>query len=298
MKTIQFHIVCLLPAPVGYADDTVLPSVPEGAPLTVAAKIGVPNVAQAMAPTCVVAAGNGYDHSTFVITDHIRIIRTCGESSSAPVDYTLSIAGEWTPSVAGSELLSESEVIYQAVHPADYSGIHADQRNKARDVDGESYHNSNLLCTSAEVTSGVTGVFSFTGSEDAFVYRNTKLTLTPEGKNALTQFFAYITAQGRGLYSGGTVDEDIYLHRPDGTKYTRHDALSPLIAGSPTPRQKKVTVMATDYNRVSYATGLAYERKMGSHYSYTLTLQNSILVPVGEGIKGWENGELHTGGLM
>ncbi|WP_204161490.1 fimbrillin family protein, partial [Klebsiella pneumoniae] len=157
--------------------------------------------------------------------------------------------------------------------------------------------NSNLLRTSAGVTSGATGVLSFTGGENAFVHRNTKLTLTFEGKNALTQPFAYMTVQGQGLYSGGTADEDIYLYRPDETKYTWHGILSPLTAESPTPEQKKVTVTVTDYNGVSYTASLTCERKAGSHYNYTLTLQNNILMPVGEEIKGWENGESHTGSL-
>ena len=38
MKAIQFYIVCLLPVLAGCADDTALPSVPEGTPLTVTAK--------------------------------------------------------------------------------------------------------------------------------------------------------------------------------------------------------------------------------------------------------------------
>lgn len=297
MKAIQFYIVCLLPVLAGCADDTALPSVPEGTPLTVTAEIGVPDAAQTVAPTRVVAADNGYDRSTFVTADRIRIIRTRGGSSSAPVDYTLSATGEWTPSAAGSELLFESGATYQAMYPADYSGIYADQRNKTGGVDGENYRNSNLLRTSAGVTSGATGVLSFTGGENAFVHRNTKLTLTFEGKNALTQPFAYMTVQGKGLYSGGTADEDIYLYRPDETKYTWHGILSPLTAESPTPEQKKVTVTVTDYNGVSYTASLTCERKAGSHYSYTLTLQNNILMPVGEEIKGWENGESHTGSL-
>lgn len=106
-----------------------------------------------------------------------------------------------------------------------------------------------------------------------------------------------MTVQGQGLYSGGTADEDIYLYRPDETKYTWHGILSPLTAESPTPEQKKVTVTVTDYNGVSYTASLTCERKAGSHYSYTLTLQNNILMPVGEEIKGWENGESHTGSL-
>ena len=147
------------------------------------------------------------------------------------------------------------------MYPADYSGIYADQRNKTGGVDGENYRNSNLLRTSAGVTSGATGVLSFTGDENAFVHRNTKLTLTFEGKNALTHPFAYMTVQGQGLYSGGTADEDIYLYRPDETEYTWHGILSPLTAELPTSEQKKVTVTVTDYNGVSYTASLTCERR-------------------------------------
>ena len=65
MKAIQFYIVCLLPVLAGCADDTVLPSVPEGTPLTVTAEISVPDAARTMAPTRAVATDNGYDRSTF-----------------------------------------------------------------------------------------------------------------------------------------------------------------------------------------------------------------------------------------
>ena len=297
MKVIQFYIACLLPVVAGCADEPALSSVPEGTPLTVVAEIGASSAEQPSL-TGGVAADNAYDRSTFVATDRIRITRSRGGTSSAAVDYTLSAAGSWAPSSSGSELLFESGATYQAMYPADYSGIYADQR--AGSVEGENYRKSNLLRTKAGVTANVSGVLSFTGVDaggNAFVHQNAKLTLTFEGKNQLTKDFSYMTVQGLGLYSGGSTSEIIYLYRPSASAYTWHGILAPLTGTSPTEAQKTITVSVTDFNGVVYKVTLSCERKANSHYTYTLTLKNNILIPVGEEIKGWENGESHTGTL-
>lgn len=214
MKTDRLYqtvLGCLL-LTAGCSDNALIPSLPEGTPLTVSAAICASGEgresetrAAVAAGTRAVAADNGYDRSTFAAGDKIRIIRSRNGSSSTPVDYTLNSAssgnstGEWKPSVTGTgtELLVESGATYQASYPIEYSGIRADQRKAG----GEDYRLSNLLETPEKVAIGRDGTLSFTG-ESAFVHKGVKLTLKFSGKNTLSKDFTSMTVTGNGLYSG------------------------------------------------------------------------------------------------
>ncbi len=154
MKTDRLYqtvLGCLL-LTAGCSDNALIPSLPEGTPLTVSAAICASGEGRE-SETRAVAADNGYDRSTFAAGDKIRIIRSRNGSSSTPVDYTLhsassgSSTGEWKPSVTGTELLVESGATYQASYPIEYSGIRADQRKAG----GEDYRLSNLLETPEKV---------------------------------------------------------------------------------------------------------------------------------------------------
>lgn len=209
------------------------------------------------------------------------------------MDYTLNAAssgsstGEWKPSVTGTELLVESGATYQASYPIEYSGIRADQRKAG----GEDYRLSNLLETPEKVAIGRDGTLSFTG-ESAFVHKGVKLTLKFSGKNILSKDFTSMTVTGKGLYSGGaSKDETVYLYHPGGTgdaKYTWHGIIAPLDS------QQSIRVSVTDANGVVYDVTLTCARAANSHYTYTLTLKNNVLVPTGQEIKEWQSGESHT----
>ena len=212
------------------------------------------------------------------------------------MDYTLNAAssgsstGEWKPSVTGTELLVESGATYQASYPIEYSGIRADQRKAG----GEDYRLSNLLETPEKVAIGRDGTLSFTG-ENAFVHKGVKLTLKFSGKNTLSKDFTSMTVTGKGLYSGGaSKDETVYLYHPGGTdkeQYTWHGIIAPLDS------QQSIWVSVTDANGVVYDVTLTCARAANSHYTYTLTLKNDVLVPTGQEIKEWQSGESHTGTL-
>lgn len=96
MKTDRLYqtvLGCLL-LTAGCSDNALIPSLPEGTPLTVSAAICASGEgresetrAAVAAGTRAVAADNGYDRSTFAAGDKIRIIRSRNGSSSTPVDY-------------------------------------------------------------------------------------------------------------------------------------------------------------------------------------------------------------------
>ena len=293
----QMVLGCLL-LTAGCSDNALTPSLPEGTPLTVSAAICASGEGRESETRVAVAADNGYDRSTFAVGDKIRIIRSRNGSSSTPVDYTLNSAssgsstGEWKPSVTGTgtELLVESGATYQASYPIEYSGIRADQRKAG----GEDYRLSNLLETPEKVAIGRDGTLSFTG-ESAFVHKGVKLTLKFSGKNTLSKDFTSMTVTGKGLYSGGaSKDETVYLYHPGGTdkeQYTWHGIIAPLTS------QQSIQVSVTDANGVVYDITLICARAANSHYTYTLTLKNDVLVPTGQEIKEWQSGDSHTGTL-
>lgn len=141
---------------------------------------------------------------------------------------------------------------------------------------------------------GRDGTLSFTG-ESAFVHKGVKLTLKFSGKNTLSKDFTSMTVTGKGLYSGeASKDETVYLYHPGGTgdaKYTWHGIIAPLTS------QQSIEVSVTDANGVVYDVTLTCARAANSHYTYTLTLKNDVLVPTGQEIKEWQSGDSHTGTL-
>lgn len=96
-------------------------------------------------------------------------------------------------------------------------------------------------------------------------------------------------------YSGeASKDETVYLYHPGGTgdaKYTWHGIIAPLTS------QQSIRVSVTDANGVVYDVTLTCARAANSHYTYTLTLKNNVLVPTGQEIKEWQSGDSHTGTL-
>lgn len=285
---------CLLLTMTGCTHRGMLPSIPEGTPLKVFAAIDAQQPAQAAATPVGVAADNAYDRSAFVAGDRIRITATRSGATSGVKDYQLTADGvSWEP--AADIAVVETGSTYQAVYPAGYTGIYADQRTKSGDVPGESYRMSNLLRTKSGIEATADGVLSFTG-ENAFVHQHVKLTLEFKGTNQLTQPFSYMTVKGKGLYSGDvTKDESVYLYRPDEGQYVWHGILAAPTETSAAEQQ--IAISVTDFNGVEYTHTLTCGRQANSHYKYTLTLKNGILIPVGEEIEDWKVGESHTGKL-
>lgn len=258
----------------------VLP-LPDGSVLTIIA--GIESTSSAEADTRAATAVNDYDRSTFKADDRIRITRTRSGSGSSTVDYLYN-GSAWAPNVTGSELVFESGATYQAVYPLDYNGIRPDQKT------AENYRLSNRLETPATVKASNTGILSF-NNPNWFKHKNVKLTLKFEGKVTLPGTSDF-SVQGEGLYSGGSAQEYVYPFRPgdDGT-HDWHVIIAPKSATT------TIHVTLTTSNGVSYKCDVSCARVAGQNYIYTLTIQNDVLVPVGETIKPWTNESVYNGSL-
>lgn len=281
MKRMRKHIIgclyCCVVMLSACAESEVLP-LPEGSPLTIVAGIEGTSPKEAVTRA---TAENDYDRITFKTDDRIRITRTRSGSSSTTVDYRFD-GTNWVPAVADNEILFESGATYQAVYPLDYNGVRPDQRT------AENYRLSNRLETPEAVKASNTGVLSFK-NPNWFIHKNVKLTLKFKGNIALSGTSDF-SVQGEGLYGNGN-EEYVYPFRPDDTGHDWHVIIAP----KATAPDIKITV--TTSNGVSYECSVSCGRVAGTNYIYTLTIQNDVLVPVGETIKPWENESVFDGSL-
>ena len=277
-ESVVLAVCWLTVAGFGCSDEMVLTSSDhEGEPVNVQASIDGFSGVLTENGSKTIAADNGYDRSTFVDNDKIRITKKYGGVADNPIEYTLS-GTTWTPP-SGKALTLQAGATYQAVYPTNYTSIQASQK------DAPNYLKSNLLQTDMTASTG-NEVINFT-----FKHVNTKLTLIfkPAGI-AFSGDFSF-QVQAPGLLTGGSVQEIVTLSRPDTNNYTWHGIVYP--KGTSTD----ITVNVT-YKNVTYKTTLSgCTLTAGSQYEYTLTIQNNILVPVGSEIKPWTPNQTHTGSL-
>lgn len=217
---------------------------------------------------------NGYDRSSFLTGDKIRVKRNINNMEE-PVGYVLSDGGQWIPQGAGLTL--RIKATYQASFPFEYKGINSNQATEAN------FLASNFMQTKPITSS--TGVIDFTG-DNALVHQNTKITLTFTGStgSALTGIFTNFTVKGPGLCTNTESEETMYFLRPS------LDASS--WCGIVRPKAASTTItLSLTYDNVGYTTTITCPMEAGKHYKYSLTLKNDILVPDGMDIEGWRNAD-------
>lgn len=217
---------------------------------------------------------NGYDRSSFLTGDKIRVKRN-SNNMEEPVGYVLSDGGQWIPQGAGLTL--RIKATYQASFPFEYKGINSNQATEAN------FLASNFMQTKPITSS--TGVIDFTG-DNALIHQNTKITLTFTGStgSALTGIFTNFTVKGPGLCTNTESEETMEFLRP-----------SPDVSswcGIVRPKAASTTItLSLTYDNVGYTTTITCPMEAGKHYKYSLTLKNNILVPDGMDIEGWKNAD-------
>lgn len=263
---------CLLAA--CWACSMELPSeqLPEdGTPVKIMAEIEEP------AKTKAAVEVGAYDRSAFSASDKIIVYRLENDTRKQQAGYTYS-GSAWATSETTPVTLQAGST-YEAVFPADYTSILQDQSAS----DGSGFLRSNLLKTGRIASRD--GVLRFTGSNGgAFKHQNVKLTLVFQlsGGGTLQDAVTNNILSAAGLVTGGNAVENIALFRPDPDVYTWCGIVYP--KGSTTTLTLQLT-----YRGVTYKTTLDCGLQAGQHYTYTLTLQNGILVPTGSSIAGWKS---------
>lgn len=108
----------------------------------------------------------------------------------------------------------------------------------------------------------------------------------PKVASSLPADFSF-QVSGAGLQTGGTTSEFIKLYHP-GDK-TWCGIVHPKESGT-----TAITITLT-YNGVNYSSTINCALAAKTHYQYTLSLRDDILVPEANGILGWTDDFNYTG---
>lgn len=254
--------------------------VASGTPLTITAEIGTSASPSSTDRLGDAASANDYDLSTFRTDDQINVTCTRNSVLLASSGYTLNAAGNWK-APAGSELGFLPAVMYRASFPIGYDGIQASQEKKT------DFLKSNYLRTPEVPVSGAEVKFA---GDNAFNHENAKLTLKFTGVNKLP-VFSRMTVQAIGLRTGSsTATESINMLRPVDSEYIWCTVIYPRA------KNTEISITITDAYGLTYKATVQCDMAKGTSYTYTLKLQNNILVPVGQAeIKDWTVSSRHNG---
>lgn len=275
LNILPYMASCFLLLVSGCSDEQPVLTVAEGTPLTITAEIGASDSPASRADVSL----DDYDRNVFKVNDQINV--TCSRSGSllASSGYTLGAANTWAPS-SGDGLGFLPAVVYRASFPIGYDGIQANQEKPA------DFLKSNYLRTPEVPVSGAE--VNFTGS-NAFMHENAKLTLKFTGANALPAF-SRMTVQATGLRTGDNVTQSINMLRPVPSEYIWCAVINPRATNT------AITITVTDTYGITYKATVQCAMAKGTSYTYTLKLQNNILVPVGQAeIKDWTVSGRHNG---
>lgn len=245
----------------------------EGTPVKIMAEI------QELTQTKAAVVENSYDRTSFIDGDKIRVNRIEGNASAQRVDYTYTAGSPNTWTTTAEPIVLKAGSKYEATYPSDYTNILQDQSK----LDGSDFLRSNLL-KSGQITSR-DGVLRFTEANGgAFTHQNVKLTLVFKvSTGSLAGDFTTALLSAPGLITGGNNTENITLFRPDDAAYTWCGIVYPKGGSGTTDLALQLT-----YQGVVYKATLSCGLAAGTHYTYTLTLKNDILVPEGSTIDDWK----------
>lgn len=247
--------------------------VEEGTPVKIVAEI------QELTQTKTAVKENSYDRTSFIDGDKIRVNRIESIGSAQRVDYTYTAGSPNTWTTTADPIVLKAASKYEATYPSDYTNILQDQSKS----DGSDFLKSNLL-KSGQITSR-DGVLRFTEANGgAFTHQNVKLTLVFKvSTGSLAGDFTTALLSAPGLITGGNKTENITLFRPDAAAYTWCGIVYPKGGSGTTDLALQLT-----YQGVVYKATLSCGLAAGTHYTYTLTLKNDILVPEGSTIDDWK----------
>lgn len=237
---------------------------PDGYSLNIKAEISGGNRSRAAASGSAV-----YDRDRFYDNDRILITQT-KSGVSKQTGYLYSTAGGWSAENAADKLYAQAASTYQGQYPVVYNGILSNQST------ADYFRQSNRLLTPTITPDDQW--LDFTGS-NAFTHANSRVTLKFVWKQTPTS--TSIRISGKGLHSGTAGNtENISFYHAESHTYT--GIVYPGISGD-----LSLTVSA---DGVNYPVTLSCARAANTHYIYTLTLKNDILVTLAAEIKEWNNG--------
>lgn len=257
----------------------------EGEPIRISS-VEITNTKSAVSST---GTNGEYDHDVFVANDQIRIRKVWSEGNSAETYATYTLGSDATTWTSANPLTLQPGATYQGFFPATASpAIHPDQTSRTNYVSSD--HLQTLAITAP------TGVLNFT-SDNAFMHQNAKLTLvlklassTSTDADAGKAVITDLSISAQGIVTEANANEMVKPYRVSTEKAVFSAILRPLGATTITVR---LTYSAVSYTTTIASVGLA----KGTHYVYTLTIEDKTLVPEGSEITGWKDEDIYSGAI-
>ena len=274
---------------------------PEGYAMTINADIagtGLSGKSKAEARETVASSPTGsamYDRDKFYDGDQIRILQTKGDVPTLPVgttnecNYQLTLSGSketWVATPVANGLNYIAGATYRAFYPVTHDRILLDQST------AEYFRQSNLM--QSRTLTPTSTQLSFTGG-DALTHAYSRVTLKFALKSTPAPDYTF-TFSGNGIQDGTTTGTQYIrmLKESESDTYTAIVAPITNTGGGATTRTLNVSLIV---GGVTYPARLQCACAVNTHYTYTLTIHNDILVSTSHSIAEWETGTTTSGEL-
>ena len=273
---------------------------PEGYAMTINADIagtGLSGKSRAEARETVASSPTGsamYDRDKFYDGDQIRILQTKDAAQTLPVgttnecNYQLALSGSketWVATPVANGLNYIAGATYRAFYPVAHDRILLDQSTT------EYFRLSNLM--QSRTLTPTSTQLSFTGG-DALTHAYSRVTLKFALNSTSAPDYTF-TFSGNGIQDGTTTGTQ-YIRMLKESESDTYTAIVAPITNTGGGATRTLNVSLT-VGGVTYPAQLPCACAVNTHYTYTLTIHNDILVSTSHSIAEWETGTTTSGEL-
>ncbi len=267
---------------------------PEGYAMTVNADIAGTGIHSREALPTDAGSSAMYDRDKFYDGDQIRILQTKGDAQTLPVgttnecNYQLIQSGSketWVATPVANGLNYMAGATYRAFYPVTHDRILLDQST------AEYFRQSNLM--QSRTLTPTSTQLSFTG-DDALTHAYSRVTLKFVLKSTPATDYTF-TFSGNGIQDGSTTGTQYIRMLKESESDTYTAVVAPITnTGGGATRTLNVSLTV---GGVTYPARLPCACAVNTHYTYTLTIHNDILVSTSHSIAEWETGTTTSGEL-
>ena len=267
---------------------------PEGYAMTVNADIAGTGIHSREALPTDAGSSAMYDRDKFYDGDQIRIQQTKDAAQILPVgttnecNYQLIQSGSketWVATPVANGLNYIAGATYRAFYPVTHDRILLDQSTP------EYFRQSNLM--QSRTLTPTSTQLSFTG-DDALTHAYSRVTLKFALNSTSATDYTF-TFSGNGIQDGTTTGTQYIRMLKESESDTYTAIVAPITnTGDGAPRTLNVSLTV---GGVTYPARLQCACAVNTHYTYTLTIHNDILVSTSHSIAEWKTGTTTSGEL-
>jgi len=267
---------------------------PEGYAMTVNADIAGTGIHSREALPTDAGSSAMYDRDKFYDGDQIRILQTKGDAPTLPVgttnecNYQLTLSDSketWVATPVANGLNYIAGATYRAFYPVTHDRILLDQSTP------EYFRLSNLM--QSRTLTPTSTQLSFTG-DDALTHAYSRVTLKFALNSTSAPDYTF-TFSGNGIQDGSTTGTQYIRMLKESQSDTYTAIVAPITTtGDGATRTLNVSLTV---GGVTYPARLQCACAVNTHYTYTLTIHNDILVSTSHSIAEWKTGTTTSGEL-